>query len=56
MLANQIKKYKEVSITVIKLDLNPGHKDNLTYANDSLWCTYVNKNKDKKYMVTSINV
>ena len=56
MLANQIKKYKEVSITVIKLDLNPGHKDNLTYANQSLWCTYVNKNKDKKYMVTSINV
>ena len=36
MLANQIKKYKEVSITVIKLDLNPGHKDNLTYANQSL--------------------
>ena len=36
MLANQIKKYKEVSITVIKLDLNPGHKDNLTYANESL--------------------
>lgn len=32
MLANQIKKYKEVSFTVIKLDLIQGHKDSLTYA------------------------
>ena len=55
MLANQIKKYKEASFTVIKLDLIPGHRDNLTYANQSLWYTYVNKKKDKKYMVTSIN-
>ena len=29
MLANQIKKYKEVSITVIKLDLTQGHR--MTY-------------------------
>ena len=36
MLANQIKKYKEASFTVIKLDLIPGHRDNLTYANQSL--------------------
>ena len=36
MLANQIKKYKEVSFTVIKLDLILGHKDNLTYANQPL--------------------
>ena len=55
MLANQIKKYKEVSFTVIKLDLILGHKDNLTYANQPLWYTYVKKKKDKKYMVTSIN-
>ena len=55
MLANQIKKYKEASFTVIKLDLIPGHKDNLTYANQPLWYTYVKKKKDKKYMVTSIN-
>ena len=55
MLANQIKKYKEVSFTVIKLDLILGHKDKLTYANQPLWYTYVKKKKDKKYMVTSIN-
>ena len=36
MLANQIIKYKEASFTVIKLDLIPGHKDNLTCANQSL--------------------
>ena len=36
MLANQIIKYKEASFTVIKLDLIPGNKDNLTCANQSL--------------------
>ena len=36
MLANQIKKYKEVSFTLINLDLIQGHKDSLTYANQSM--------------------
>ena len=35
MLAKQIKNYKEVSFTVIKLDLIQGHKESLTYANQS---------------------
>ena len=36
MLAKQIKNYKEVSFTVIKLDLIQGQKDSLTYANQSM--------------------
>ena len=47
MLANQIKKYKEVSFTLIKLDLIQGHKDSLTYANQSMLYTYVSKKKTK---------
>ena len=40
---------------MIKVDSSHGHKDCLTYANQSMWYTISTKKKDKNHMITSID-